>query len=87
ESPICVLDGKTNEYIHCETVELYPRKCRMVMDMEVFKEHADTFPIVLDRNIQKCDNYEFMRGHIYKEKNGLLSSDERLAKQKGNSPT
>ncbi|CAG8761100.1 21870_t:CDS:2, partial [Cetraspora pellucida] len=34
-------NGKTNECVHCETVELYPRKCRMVMDMEVFKKHAN----------------------------------------------
>ncbi|CAG8839168.1 9017_t:CDS:2, partial [Cetraspora pellucida] len=26
ESPIFVLDGKTNECVHCETVEFYPRK-------------------------------------------------------------
>ncbi|CAG8725165.1 1464_t:CDS:2, partial [Cetraspora pellucida] len=41
ESTIFVLDGKTNECVHCETVELYPRKHRMIMDMEVFKKHAD----------------------------------------------
>ncbi|CAG8752601.1 17128_t:CDS:2 [Cetraspora pellucida] len=41
ESPIYVLDGKINECVHCETVEVYPRKRRIVMDMEVFKKHAD----------------------------------------------
>ncbi|CAG8591404.1 4095_t:CDS:2 [Cetraspora pellucida] len=41
ESPIFVLDGKTNECVHCETVELCPRKRRITMDMEVFKKHAD----------------------------------------------
>ncbi|CAG8640754.1 17658_t:CDS:10, partial [Cetraspora pellucida] len=41
ESPIFVLDRKTNECVHCETVELYLRKRRMVMDIEVFKKHAD----------------------------------------------
>ncbi|CAG8708433.1 13203_t:CDS:2, partial [Cetraspora pellucida] len=41
ESTIFVLDGKTNECVYCETVELYPRKRRMVMDMEVFNKHAD----------------------------------------------
>ncbi|CAG8733574.1 2809_t:CDS:10 [Cetraspora pellucida] len=150
---INLLDGKTNKCVHCETVELYPRKRRMIMDMEVFKKHADvqirndhidcqidicsvevpalftenfdyqdvrkdfvygiltsdllektiychlvkdvyaarvrnlhaydaiskdvlsrwTFPIVPDSNLQEGDNYEFMRGHIYKEKDVLLS--------------
>ncbi|RIB09851.1 nucleotide-diphospho-sugar transferase [Gigaspora rosea] len=153
ESPIFVLDTKTNECVHCESVELYPRKRRMTMDMEVFKKHADvqirndlidcqidicsvevpalftenfdyqdirndfvhgiltsdllgktiychlvkdvyaarvrnlhtydaiskdvlsrwTYPIVPDSNLQEGDSYEFMRGHIYKEKDVSLS--------------
>ncbi|CAG8673123.1 7222_t:CDS:2, partial [Cetraspora pellucida] len=32
-----------------------------------------TFPIVPDSNLQEGDSYEFMRGHIYKEKDVLLS--------------
>ncbi|CAG8839101.1 24078_t:CDS:1, partial [Cetraspora pellucida] len=39
--PIFVLDGKINEFFHCEIVKLYPCKRRMVMDMEIFKKHAD----------------------------------------------
>ncbi|CAG8786163.1 14276_t:CDS:10 [Dentiscutata erythropus] len=135
ESPIFVLDTKTNECVHCESVELYPRKRRMTMDMEIdicsvevpalFTENFDyqdirkdfvhgiltsdllgktiychlvkdvyaararnlhtydaiskdvlsrwTYPIVPDSNLQEGDSYEFMRGHIYKEKDGSLS--------------
>ncbi|CAG8768896.1 17286_t:CDS:2, partial [Cetraspora pellucida] len=40
ESPIFVLDGKTSECVHCEALELSAKR-RMVMDMEVFKKHAD----------------------------------------------
>ncbi|CAG8839227.1 16534_t:CDS:1, partial [Cetraspora pellucida] len=35
--PIFVLDGKTNECVHCEIVELYPHKRRMVMDGSIQK--------------------------------------------------
>ncbi|CAI2199571.1 5832_t:CDS:2, partial [Funneliformis geosporum] len=41
ESSIFVLDGKTQECVHYESVELYPRKRRMVMDMQVFEKHSD----------------------------------------------
>ncbi|CAG8840121.1 4555_t:CDS:2, partial [Cetraspora pellucida] len=43
--------------------------CHLVKDVYA----ARTFPIAIDSNIQEGDNYEFMRGHIYKEKDGLLS--------------
>ncbi|CAG8513002.1 5446_t:CDS:10 [Racocetra fulgida] len=148
ESPIFVIDGKTNECVHCESVDLYPRKRRMVMDMEVFKKHTDvqirndlidcqvdicsvenfdyqdirkdfvygiltsdllgktiychlvkdvyaaryhfviiskdvlsrwTYPIVPDNNLQEGDNYEFMRGHIYKEKDVLIGAGTEIA--------
>ncbi|CAG8443520.1 6183_t:CDS:10 [Acaulospora morrowiae] len=41
ESSIFVLDAKTNECVHYESVEAFPRKRRMVMSTEVFKKHAD----------------------------------------------
>ncbi len=41
ESSIFVLDGKTQQCVHYESVELYPRKKRMVMDMAVFDKHSD----------------------------------------------
>ncbi|RHZ90112.1 hypothetical protein Glove_8g20 [Diversispora epigaea] len=41
ESSIFVLDVKTNECVHYESVETYPRKRRMVMDMEIFNKHTD----------------------------------------------
>ncbi|CAG8839831.1 23499_t:CDS:1, partial [Cetraspora pellucida] len=44
ESPIFVLDGKTSECFHCETVELYPQNVAWLWIwkyMEVFKKHAD----------------------------------------------
>ncbi|CAG8592533.1 23704_t:CDS:10 [Cetraspora pellucida] len=66
ESPIFVLD----ECVHCETVELYPRK-RRIWNIDVLSRW--TSPIVSDSNLQEGDNYEFMCGHIYKEKDVLLS--------------
>ncbi|CAG8451819.1 3532_t:CDS:10 [Ambispora leptoticha] len=41
ESSIFVLDGQTNECVHYEAVEIFPRKRRMVMDLEVFQKHTD----------------------------------------------
>ncbi|CAG8467593.1 10218_t:CDS:10 [Diversispora eburnea] len=41
ESSIFVLDVKTNECVHFESIETYPRKRRMVMDMEIFDKHTD----------------------------------------------
>ncbi|CAG8451861.1 3256_t:CDS:2 [Acaulospora colombiana] len=41
ESSIFVLDARTNECVHYESVEAFPRKRRMVMSTEVFKKHTD----------------------------------------------
>ncbi|CAG8439895.1 7381_t:CDS:10 [Ambispora gerdemannii] len=41
DSSIFVLDGQTNECVHYEAVEIFPRKRRMEMDLEVFQKHTD----------------------------------------------
>ncbi|CAG8593855.1 8236_t:CDS:10, partial [Cetraspora pellucida] len=58
-------DGKTNECVHCETVELYPRKHRMVMDMEIDICSVELY------SPRIFDNQEIRKDFVY----GILTSD------------
>ncbi|CAH1760611.1 2664_t:CDS:10 [Entrophospora sp. SA101] len=41
ESSIFAVDAQTKECLHYESVEVYPRKQHMVMDMSIFEKHSD----------------------------------------------
>ncbi|CAG8532351.1 1214_t:CDS:10 [Funneliformis caledonium] len=83
ESSIFVLDGKSQECVHYESVELYPRKRRMVMDMQVFEKHSDVQirNDLIDCQIDICsvpalftENFDYQdirKDFVY----GILTSD------------
>ncbi|KAG9291448.1 hypothetical protein G9A89_021867 [Geosiphon pyriformis] len=85
ESSIFVLDSETNECVHYEAVEAFPRKRRMVMDLEIFKSHTDVqiFNDLIDCQIDICsvevpalftENFDYQdirKDFVY----GILTSD------------